>query len=85
MTIIATIASLIMIFIAGVALGALVVFYKVKLPPLFETEPEPSPEEHPGMELLRLRADNAKLKEDVEFCISLYADTMQTRGKQWSQ
>ena len=85
MTVAATIASLIMIFIAGFALGSLVVFYRVKLPPLFETEPEPSPEEHPGMELLRLRADNAKLKEDVEFCISLYADTMQPRGKQWSQ
>ena len=85
MTIVATIASLIMIFIAGVALGALVVFYRVKLPPLFEDTPEPSPEEHPGMELLRLRADNAKLKEDIEFYISLYADTMQPRGKQWSQ
>ena len=85
MTIVATIASLIMIFIAGVALGALVVFYRVKLPPLFETEPEPSPEEHPGLELLRLRADNAKLKEDIDFYISLYTDTMQTRGKQWSQ
>ena len=72
-------------FIAGFALGSLVVFYRVKLPPLFETEPEPSPAEHPGMELLRLRAENVKLKEDVEFCISLYADTMQTRGKQWSQ
>ncbi len=72
-------------FIAGFALGSLVVFYRVKLPPLFETEPEPSPAEHPGMELLRLRADNAKLKEDVDFYISLYADTMQTRGKQWSQ
>ena len=33
----------------------------------------------------KLRADNAKLKEDVDFYISLYADTMQTRGKQWSQ
>ena len=85
MTLAATIASLVMIFIAGVALGALVVFYRVKLPPLFEDTPEPSPEEHPGMELLRLRADNAKLKEDIEFYISLYADTMQTRGKQWSQ
>ena len=85
MTIVATIASLIMIFIAGVALGALVVFYRVKLPPLFEDTPEPSPAEHPGMELLRLRADNAKLKEDIEFYISLYADTIQTRGKQWSQ
>ena len=85
MTIVATLASLIMIFIAGVALGALVVFYRVKLPPLFEDTPEPSPEEHPGMELLRLRADNAKLKEDIEFYISLYADTMQPRGKQWSQ
>ncbi len=85
MTLAATIASLVMIFIAGVALGALVVFYRVKLPPLFEDTPEPSPEEHPGMELLRLRADNAKLKEDIEFYISLYADTMQPRGKQWSQ
>ena len=85
MTVAATIASLIMIFIAGVALGALVVFYRVKLPPLFEDTPEPSPAEHPGMELLRLRADNAKLKEDIEFYISLYADTMQPRGKQWSQ
>ena len=85
MTLAATIASLIMIFIAGVALGALVVFYRVKLPPLFEDTPEPSPAEHPGMELLRLRADNAKLKEDIEFYISLYADTMQPRGKQWSQ
>ena len=85
MTIVATIASLIMIFIAGVALGALVVFYRVKLPPLFEDTPEPSPEEHPGMELLRLRADNAKLKEDIDFYISLYANTMQPRGKQWSQ
>ena len=85
MTLALTIASLIMIFIAGVALGALVVFYRVKLPPLFEDTPEPSPEEHPGMELLRLRADNAKLKEDIEFYISLYADTMQPRGKQWSQ
>ena len=85
MTLAATIASLIMIFIAGVSLGALVVFYRVKLPPLFEDTPEPSPEEHPGMELLRLRADNAKLKEDIEFYISLYADTMQPRGKQWSQ
>ena len=83
MTLAATIASLIMIFIAGVALGALVVFYRVKLPPLFEDTPEPSPEEHPGMELLRLRADNAKLKEDVDFYISLYADTIQPRGKQW--
>ena len=72
-------------FIAGFALGSLVVFYRVKLPPLFETEPEPSPAEHPGLELLRLRADNAKLKEDVDFYISLYTDTMQTRGKQWSQ
>ena len=72
-------------FIAGFALGSLVVFYRVKLPPHFETEPEPSPAEHPGMELLRLRADNAKLKEDVDFYISLYTDTMQTRGKQWSQ
>ena len=80
-----TIAIAVLMFIAGLALGSLVVFYRVKLPPLFETEPEPSPAEHPGMELLRLRADNAKLKEDVEFCISLYADTMQTRGKQWSQ
>ncbi len=71
-------------FIAGFALGSLVVFYRVKLPPLFETEPEPTAE-HPGMELLRLRADNAKLKEDVDFYISLYTDTMQTRGKQWSQ
>ena len=85
MTLAATIASLVMIFIAGVALGALVVFYRVKLPPLFEDTPEPSPEEHPGMELLRLRADNAKLQEDVDFYISLYADTMQPRGKQWSQ
>lgn len=85
MTLAATIASLVMIFIAGVALGALVVFYRVKLPPLFEDTPEPSPEEHPGLELLRLRADNAKLKEDVDFYISLYTDTMQTRGKQWSQ
>ena len=85
MTLAATIASLVMIFIAGVALGALVVFYRVKLPPLFEDTPEPSPEEHPGMELLRLRADNAKLKEDIEFYISLYAETMQPRGKQWSQ
>lgn len=85
MTVAATIASLIMIFIAGFALGSLVVFYRVKLPPLFEDTPEPSPEEHPGMELLRLRADNAKLKEDIEFYISIYADTMQTRGKQWSQ
>ena len=85
MTLAATIASLVMIFIAGVALGALVVFYRVKLPPLFEDTPEPSPAEHPGMELLRLRADNAKLKEDIEFYISLYADTMQPRGKQWSQ
>ena len=80
-----TIAIAVLMFIAGLALGSLVVFYRVKLPPLFETEPEPSPAEHPGMELLRLRADNAKLKEDVEFYISLYADTMQTRGKQWSQ
>lgn len=79
-----TIAIAVLMFIAGLALGSLVVFYRVKLPPLFETEPEPSPAEHPGMELLRLRADNAKLKEDVEFYISLYADTMQTRGKQWS-
>ena len=85
MTLAATIASLIMIFIAGVALGALVVFYRVKLPPLFEDTPEPSPAEHPGMELLRLRADNAKLKEDIDFYISLYANTMQPRGKQWSQ
>ena len=85
MTVAATIASLIMIFIAGVALGALVVFYRVKLPPLFEDTPEPSPAEHPGMELLRLRADNAKLKEDIDFYISLYANTMQPRGKQWSQ
>ena len=85
MTLALTLASLIMIFIAGVALGALVVFYRVKLPPLFEDAPEPSPAEHPGLELLRLRADNAKLKEDIEFYISLYADTMQPRGKQWSQ
>jgi len=80
-----TIAIAVLMFIAGLALGSLVVFYRVKLPPLFETEPEPTPEEHPGMELLRLRADNAKLQEDVEFYISLYADTMQTRGRQWSQ
>ena len=80
-----TIAIAVLMFIAGLALGSLVVFYRVKLPPLFEDTPEPSPEEHPGMELLRLRADNAKLKEDIEFYISLYADTMQTRGKQWSQ
>jgi len=80
-----TIAIAVLMFIAGLALGSLVVFYRVKLPPLFETEPEPTPEEHPGLELLRLRADNAKLKEDVEFYISLYADTMQTRGRQWSQ
>jgi len=80
-----TIAIAVLMFIAGLALGSLVVFYRVKLPPLFETEPEPSPAEHPGMELLRLRADNAKLQEDVDFYISLYADTMQTRGKQWSQ
>ena len=80
-----TIAIAVLMFIAGLALGSLVVFYRVKLPPLFEDTPEPSPAEHPGMELLRLRADNAKLKEDIEFYISLYADTMQTRGKQWSQ
>jgi len=85
MNIIVAITIAAFMFIAGFALGSLIIFYRVKLPPLFETEPEPSPEEHPGMELLRLRADNAKLKEDVEFCISLYADTMQTRGKQWSQ
>lgn len=85
MTIAIAIAIAAFMFIAGFALGSLIIFYRVKLPPLFETEPEPTPDEHPGMELLRLRADNAKLKEDVEFCISLYADTMQTRGKQWSQ
>jgi len=85
MTIAFIVGILAFAFIAGFALGSLVVFYRVKLPPLFETEPEPSPEEHPGMELLRLRADNAKLKEDVDFYISLYTDTMQTRGKQWSQ
>jgi len=85
MTIVATIASLVMIFIAGVSLGALVVFYRVKLPPLFEDEPEPTQDEHPALELLRLRADNAKLKEDVDFYLHLYTDTMQTRGKQWSQ
>ena len=80
-----TIAIAVLMFIAGLALGSLVVFYRVKLPPLFEDTPEPSPEEHPGMELLRLRADNAKLKEDIDFYISLYANTMQPRGKQWSQ
>ena len=79
-----TIIVAVLMFIAGVALGSLVVFYRVKLPPLFETEPEPTAE-HPGTELLRLRADNAKLKEDIDFYISLYTDTMQTRGKQWSQ
>ena len=80
-----TIAIAVLMFIAGLALGSLVVFYRVKLPPLFEDTPEPSPAEHPGMELLRLRADNAKLKEDIDFYISLYANTMQPRGKQWSQ
>ena len=85
MTIAIAITIAAFMFIAGVALGSLIVFYRVKLPPLFEDEPETSPGEHPGLELLRLRADNAKLKEDVEFYISLYADTMQTRGKQWSQ
>ncbi len=85
MTIAFVVGILALSFIAGFALGSLVVFYRVKLPPLFETEPEPSPAEHPGLELLRLRADNAKLKEDVDFYISLYTDTMQTRGKQWSQ
>lgn len=85
MTIAFVVGILALSFIAGFALGSLIVFYRVKLPPLFEAEPEPSPGEHPGLELLRLRADNAKLKEDVDFYISLYADTMQTRGKQWSQ
>ena len=85
MTIAFVVGILALSFIAGFALGSLVVFYRVKLPPLFETEPEPSPAEHPGLELLRLRADNAKLKEDVDLYISLYTDTMQTRGKQWSQ
>jgi len=85
MTIVIAITVAAFMFIAGFALGSLIIFYRVKLPPLFETEPEPTQDEHPGLELLRLRADNAKLKEDVEFYIGLYSETMQTRGKQWSQ
>ena len=80
MTIAFVVGILAFSFIAGFALGSLVVFYQVKLPPLFETEPPPA--EHPGMELLRLRADNAKLKEDVDFYLSLYTDTMQMRKTQ---
>jgi len=49
MTIAFVVGILAFSFIAGFALGSLVVFYRVKLPPLFETEPEPSPAEHPGL------------------------------------
>lgn len=74
------IAIVVLAFIAGMALGSLVSYYTLRLPPFLEAEDQPEPAL--PAELQRLQADNARLKETADFYLGLYSETMQLRKTQ---